>query len=394
MDFLLRLFVKDYDNCEKNSKTRARWIKYAGWIGVLTNLLLFAGKLLAGMFSKSIALIADAVNNLTDSTSSIVMLVGVKLSEKPADDDHPFGHARIEYITGVVVSFIILFLGVQMGISSVKKIINPEEIAYSPVVFVIMIVSILLKAWQSMFYRAAGEKVHSEMLKAASGDSRNDVIATSAIFISALIMVFFHVNLDGIFGLLTAVFIVYSGIQFVKETANPLLGTAPEESFVKEIQDEILAYDGVIGMHDLTVHNYGANRCFVTVHCEVPAEKDILISHDIIDNIERDFMEKHRIHLVIHLDPIVTNDEKTNLLRAEIEKIREEIYPESSMHDFRVVWGISHSNILFDLAVPFSEKDSDSEIKEKIGSKIKQISDSYNEFITIDRMSKVNLHYL
>lgn len=392
MDFLLKFFIKGYpDHIDTNMRGKAG--KAAGLVGIGTNVLLFAIKLLGGLISGSIAMLADAVNNLTDSVSSIVTIVGFRLAEKPADDGHPFGHARMEYISGVMISFIMVFLGFQFGMSSFEKILAPEYTEYSAAVIVILILSILIKLWQSLFYRAVGKRIGSQTLTATAADSRNDVVSTLAILLGAVISLFTGLHLDGYIGLLVAIFITVSGVRLIIETANPLLGTAPDLELVKKIHDKIHSYEGVIGMHDLAIHSYGEGKCFASVHCEVPAEEDILISHDIIDNIERDFLRDMDIHMVIHLDPVVTSDERTNALREDIMASVAELYPNFSVHDFRVVWGITHSNIVFDVAVPFSEPDSDARINERITKMIQEKDELYRLVLTIDRVSQISMDY-
>jgi cation diffusion facilitator family transporter len=388
-NFLMRLLVKDYGKSQ-DPKVREQSGKMAGAVGIATNLLLFLIKCIAGLISGSVAIIADAVNNLTDSGSSVIMLVGFKLAGKPADEKHPFGHARIEYLSGVIVSFVVLFLGFQLGMSSVEKILSPEETLFTPVTLGILVVSILIKLWQCFFYRSVGKTIASQSIYATSSDSRNDVIATSVVLAGALVTRLFHVNLDGWLGLAVAVFIVVSGIKLVMETGDPLLGMAPEQELVQQIYEKILSYEGVIGIHDLTVHNYGVGRCFASVHCEVPAETDILLSHDIIDNIERDFQKELGIQLVIHLDPVVTGDQRTNELQKKVRQVVQMLYPQVSLHDFRVVWGITHSNVVFDIAAPFSLKDSDEEIRRRVSAAIEAMDSQYRAVITVDRESTVN----
>lgn len=369
---------------------REKMGRIAGAVGIGTNLLLFAIKLMAGWISGSVAIMADAVNNLTDSGSSIIMLVGFRLSGKPADKEHPFGHARIEYLCGVIVSFIVLFLGLELGKSSVGKIFSPEEAEFGPAALGVLAVSILIKLWQCLFYLRVGRKINSQSLIATASDSRNDVISTAAVLLGAVITRVSGVNLDGYLGLLVAVFIVVSGVKLIMETADPLLGPAPEEGLVREIYEKIRGYEGIMGIHDLTVHSYGQGRTFASVHCEVPAEEDILISHDLIDNIERDFLTDDNIHLVIHLDPVITCDEKANELRGRVLQSVKELYPEAAIHDFRVVWGVTHSNVLFDVAAPFSIKDSDSEVKEKVTRAVEALDPSYRPVIAVDRVGVVN----
>lgn len=382
-------FVPGYGQKDEPS-VREKSGRVAGMVGIVTNLLLFAIKLMAGFVSGSVAVMADAVNNLTDSGSSIVMLVGFKLAGKPADEKHPFGHARIEYLSGVIVSFIVLFLGVELGMTSVEKIITPEPAEFNALALGVLVVSILIKLWQCFFYRSVGKTIHSDTVFATSSDSRNDVIATSVVLLGAVITRLTNLNLDGFLGLAVAVFIVVSGVKLIMETGNPLLGMAPDENLVKTIYEKILSYEGIFGIHDLTVHNYGEGKCFASVHCEVPAERDILVSHDIIDNIERDFQRELGIHLVIHLDPVVTEDERTNKLRDQVRKLVRVVYPQASVHDFRVVWGVTHSNVVFDVAVPFSLKETDQQVKERIDQAVKTLDPNYRTVVTVDREGVVN----
>ncbi len=386
---IMRTFVPGYGQRD-DAQVREKSGKVAGAIGIATNLLLFAIKLVAGFLSGSVAVMADAVNNLTDSGSSIVMLVGFKLAGKPADEKHPFGHARMEYLSGVIVSFLVLFLGLELGRTSVEKIISPQPADFNLLALGILAVSVVIKLWQCFFYRSVGKTIHSDTVFATSSDSRNDAIATTVVLLGALITRFTGANLDGVLGLAVAVFIVISGVKLVIETGNPLLGVAPDEALVKQIYEKILSYEGVFGIHDLTVHNYGEGKCFASVHCEVPAERDILLSHDIIDNIERDFEKDLGIHLVIHLDPIVTGDERTNKLREQVGNLLHVVVPQASMHDFRVVWGVTHSNVVFDVAVPFSLQDSDQQIQERISQAVQTLDPTYRTVITVDREPTVN----
>lgn len=383
MSALVRLFVKDYKNTEKPA-VRESYGKFASIIGILANVFLFLIKLVAGLLSNSISITADAINNLTDSGSSVVTLVGFKISGKPADAKHPYGHARMEYVSGLIVSFIIMFLGLQLIKSSVSKIINPEESVFNLLTIVILLVSILIKLWLSIFFRRIGRTINSSSLIATSVDSRNDIIATSAVLVSAIIEHFSSYNLDGYIGTGVSIFILVSGIQIAIETISPLLGAVPSKELAENFYRKILSYDGVIGIHDLTIHNYGEGKCFASVHCEVPADQDIMISHDIIDNIERDFLEKENVHLVIHLDPVELNDERTNLLKQDVENLIEEISPRINIHDFRVVWGISHTNLIFDIIIPFDMQDSDEDIVAEINKRVGLLNPSYRTKITID----------
>ncbi len=383
---LIRLFIKNSDDV-KSEKVRGAYGKLASVVGIVSNFFLFAIKMLAGLLFHSISISADAVNNLSDASSSVITLAGFKLAERPADEQHPYGHARYEYISGLVVSFFILLLGVELIKTSFDKILHPEEVVFSWLSVAVLLVSILLKLWQSVFNKTLGKIIHSTALEATSADSRNDVISTSAVLLATLIAHFTGLNLDGYMGLAVAVFILVSGIQLVRETLNPLLGAAPDNELVDKIQQKIMSYDGVLGLHDLVIHNYGPERCFATVHIEVSAKEDILKSHDMIDNIERDFFTDLNIHLVGHLDPIVTDDEKTNALLSQTKKALKEIDPNLTMHDFRIVSGHTHTNLIFDVVVPPRYPMTDNELRQKIAEKIAAFpdGDTYYGVITIDR---------
>lgn len=383
-DLILRIFVRDHKNTE-DPAVRDKCGRVAGAVGIVTNFLLFLMKIIVGTVFHSVSVTADAVNNLTDSGSSVVTLIGFKMASKPADEKHPFGHARIEYLSGVIVSFIVIFLGLQLGISSIEKILTPEENALTPVALVVLVISILAKLWQCLFYRKVGRMIKSESVEATSKDSRNDVIATSVVLLGAVITMLTGVNLDGYMGAAVALFIVFSGVQLTISTADPLLGQAPEGELVQTITEKMLSYPGIIGMHDLAVHNYGVGRCFASAHCEVDAKNDILVSHDLIDNIERDFSRDLGIHMVIHLDPVIVGDARTDALHCKVQSLVTALYPTVTIHDFRVIWGVTHSNIVFDAAVPFSVKDSDTVITQKLEAEIQKLDLDYRTVVTIDR---------
>lgn len=382
-ELLIKIFMKNYED-ESKFKMRERYGKFASVVGIASNFLLFFIKITVGIIFNSVSITADAINNLSDSGAALVTLVGFKISGKPADSKHPYGHARMEYIAGLVVSFIVLFLGFQMGKASIEKILHPQESNFSVIALVMLIISILIKLWQYLFYRKIGKTIDSLTLLATSIDSRNDIIATSAVFVAVILTRLTGFDLDGYMGLVVAVLITITAINLIKETVSPLLGNAPSKELVDNINEKILSYDGIIGLHDLIVHNYGVARCFATVHCEVCAEQDIMISHDIIDNIERDFSKEYNIHLVIHLDPVVTNDTKTNELKALVNDIIGKISNKISMHDFRVVWGISHSNLIFDVVAPFDFDLSDCELIKCISEEISKIDKTYNSVIMVD----------
>ncbi|HIX93190.1 MAG TPA: cation diffusion facilitator family transporter [Firmicutes bacterium] len=385
---ILSLFVRDYENTG-DPRVRERCASAAGIVGIASNIFLSIIKVIIGIVTKSIAITADAVNNLTDAGSSIITLIGFRLASKPADAKHPYGHRRIEYITGLIVSMVITILGVQFFLNSVESLFSEPETTYTPVTFAILAVSIVIKLWQNRFYVAVGRHIDSATLIATASDSRNDVLTTSAVLVGAIISKLTKLNLDGWLGCAVALFIIYSGVSLIIETSNPLLGLAPSSEFIKSIGDRIMSYEGILGYHDLVVHNYGPGRCFASVHAEVPAERDILESHDIIDNIEFDFLRETGIHLVIHLDPVVTGNPEVSRLHEEVDliikEISSEIHCELTMHDFRVVKRQTHTNLLFDITVPLDSKLSDSALRELIEAKIKRLSPSYNAVITCDR---------
>ena len=380
---LIRLFVRNYQDTE-SIQSRENYGKFSGIVGIATNLFLFAIKIVAGTLSNSIAITADAVNNLSDSASSVITIAGFKMAAKPADRKHPFGHARFEYISGLAVSIVIFVVGFQFAQDSVAKIFHPEKTVFGLIPAVVLAVSILVKLWQGSFYRTVAGLIHSDTLLATAADSRSDVISTSAVLAGALITRFTGYNLDGYMGVAVALLIMVTGYQLIRKASNPLLGEAPSAQLVKDIYGTIKNYDGILGAHDLAVHNYGPGRCFASVHCEVPAERDILVSHDIIDNIERDFLSKKGIHLVIHMDPIVTNDKRTNELKRQVTAVLQGLSPQISMHDFRVVWGPTHANLVFDVCVPYEFEMDDDVLKDKIAEAIRAINSHYFSVVTVD----------
>lgn len=382
-NLLARLFIKDYKNTD-NYKVREQYGKLAGITGIITNLLLFVMKITVGAIFNSIAIIADSINNLSDSASSIVTVVGFKLSGKPADEKHPYGHARIEYIAGMIVSFIILVLGLQLGKSSFDKILSPEETVFSYVTVGILVASILIKVWQCLFYRRIAKTIASSTLKATSADSFNDVVATTVVLIGAIISQFSGFNLDGYMGMAVALFIIVSGIRLVIETANPLLGLPPTKKLVKELEQRITSHEEILGIHDLKVHNYGASSCFATVHCEVASDQDMISIHEVIDGIEREVFKEMNINLVIHMDPVVINDEQANELKQTIQEFLGRLSEKIQIHDFRVVWGEESNHVIFDIAVPFQFEYTDEQLESIISDKIKELDDSYSLTLVVD----------
>lgn len=382
IEFLIRRFIPDWQQVQRTD-VRERYGTLAAAVGILSNIFLCIIKGLIGLFSGSIAVTADAVNNLSDAGSSVITLLAFKIAGKPADEEHPYGHARMEYISGMAVSFIIILLGLELMGSSFEKILHPEEVGVSALTYLVLIVSIAVKLWQGMFNRNLGKRISSEALQATAADSLNDVFSTGAVLLSTLVYQFTAIPIDGWVGMLVAIFITVSGVKLIMETGSPLLGQAPDPQMVQELEEKITAYDGVIGIHDLQVHNYGPGRVFATVHAEVPANRDILVSHDIIDNIEREVGHEMNLNLVIHMDPVVTDDERLNQLHAQVQQIVVGIDSDLSMHDFRAVFGPTHTNLVFDVVVPPGFSLSDSELSRRIEQQVQTLG-SYFCVITVD----------
>ena len=383
INLLSRLLIRDYQNYQ-NAAVRSSYGKLAGAVGIFCNVLLFGAKLLIGTVSGSVSITADAVNNLSDASSSVVTLLGFKLAEKPADQDHPYGHARIEYLSGLIVAAMILVIGVELVKTSIGKILHPQAVEFSAALAAILLLSILLKLWMAHFNRTLGRRIGSETLIATAADSRNDVISTAAVLSSCIIGQVSGLKIDGWTGLLVALFILYSGISIAKDTIDPLLGEAPNDELVRMISEEIGTYDKVLGIHDLMVHDYGPGRRFASVHVEMDSREDPLICHDIIDDIERDFLTRHNIHLVIHYDPIVTDDAELNHMRQLVTQVVQEIDPRFSLHDFRMVRGPGHTNLIFDLVIPFARKNQTKALSQLINERIQFENQKYYAIITFD----------
>lgn len=363
---------------------RSRMGKAASIVGIGSNVLLFGFKLLAGMISGSVAITADAVNNLADASTSIVSLVGFKLAEKPADADHPYGHGRYEYLSGLAVAVMILLIGVELMQSSVKKIFAPTPVVLSGVTAVVLMGSIAVKFWQARFNRAVGRRIDSGTLIATADDSRNDVIATFAVLVSMVIGHFTGLTVDGWMGAAVAAFILLSGVGLIRDTIDPMLGSMPSGEQVEAIRQRLMSYPGVLGTHDLMLHDYGPGRQFASVHLEMDAKEDPLDSHDLIDNIERDFLERDKLHLVIHYDPVVTDDPRVGVMRAMLTEIVHEIHPQMAIHDLRIVPGNTHVNVVFDCVVPYDLKTSGREIREHICRRVNTEYPNYYCVITLE----------
>lgn len=383
-DFLVRHFVRDYQQVQ-DPAVRERYGVLSGGVGIFLNLLLSLGKFFAGVVTGSIAVTADAFNNLSDAGSSVVTLVGFKLAGQKADDGHPFGHGRIEYLAGLLVSLLILMVGVELGKTSIEKIIQPQEVAFSILSVGILVCSILIKLWMSLFNRKLGKRIHSAAMQATATDSLSDVVATSAVLAGTLIGHFAHVSIDGWIGVVVAVFILRAGWGAAKDTLNPLLGTAPDPELVKAIQQLVLSHEQVVGMHDLVIHDYGPGRRMCSFHAEVPEGDDIMEAHDAIDHIEREIQEKFGIETTAHMDPIATGDSEVVRLREQMSELVREIDPDMSIHDFRLTRGPRHSNLIFDVVVPHRCRLSDEEIRRRITEAAEQVVPGCYVVLQLDR---------
>ena len=384
IELLARLFIRGRDALAPSALRRA-YGQLCGAVGIGLNLLLFAVKFFAGSVSGSIAITADAFNNLSDAGSSLVTLLGFRLAGRKPDPEHPFGHGRMEYISGLVVSGLILLMGVGLGKSSLGKILHPEEVASSPLVLVILVVSIGVKLYMFSYNRAVGKKIHSTAMDATAMDSLSDAVSTAAVLVATLVGQFTGLMIDGWVGLLVALFILYSAYKAAKETLSPLLGQTPDPEFVRHIQEIVLSYPEVQNVHDLIVHDYGPGRQMVSLHAEVPAEGNILEIHDIIDNVENELKEKLGCDATIHMDPIVTSDEHVSEMKAAVISIIKGIDERINMHDFRVVTGPTHTNIIFDVLIPYKFQIQDDELAARITSQVRErLGNNYYVVIKVD----------
>ena len=346
-NFLIKTFIKDSENVE-NIKVRNKYGNLAGVIGIIVNFLLFSLKLSVGLFAGSVAIMADAFNNLSDAASSIITIIGFKLANKPADAEHPFGHGRIEYLSALIVSFLVMFVGLQFVKSSFERITNPSPVTFELVPFVLLLVSIFFKFWLSNFNKYIGFKINSSALKAAATDALGDVFTTTTVIISFLLAKFTPFPLDGYIGVFVACVIIYSGYGLIKETLNPLLGEAPDPILVSNISDMVMSYENITGIHDLVVHNYGPGRVMASIHAEIPSDIDVMTIHHIIDTAEREISKKLNIYLVIHMDPICVDTDEIIEARKIVESVLKEYPAIRSLHDFRVVGENDIKNLIFD----------------------------------------------
>lgn len=384
--FLAKILIDNYEDT-KSPKVRQGYGMLCGMAGIILNLLLFLVKLLAGKLAGSIAITADAFNNLSDAGSSVVTLFGFKMAGQKPDSDHPFGHGRIEYISGFVVSMLILFMAYELAQSSVDKILHPQAVEMGPAVFCILIVSILVKFYMFLYNRSTAIKIDSAAMMATAKDSISDSISTMVVLLSMVLSLFTDIHIDGWCGLLVAVFVFYAGYSAAKDTISPLLGQPPEPEFVQRVEEIIMEYEpqGVLGIHDLVVHNYGPGRVMLSVHVEVPSTGDILALHDMIDLIEHRLAGELHCNAVIHMDPICVDDELTNELKDKVAKLIEEMEGNVSFHDFRIVHGPTHTNLIFDVVVPYDYAMTDGEVTAYIRRKVKEIDDNYFVVIEVDK---------
>lgn len=370
IDWLVRHMVRDWEQTG-DPRVRAAYGRLAGAVGILCNVALCLAKGLIGMAAGSVSIVADAVNNLSDASSNIVSLLGFKLASKPADPEHPYGHGRFEYLSGLVVAVLVITIGVELVRSSVAKIINPQPVEFSAAIVAVLVLSIAVKVWMAAMNRTIGERISSETLIATAVDSRNDVISTTAVLVCAVISRLTSIDLDGWVGLAVGAFIIWSGIGLVRDTVNPLLGSAPDPALVEHIRSKILSYPGVLGTHDLMVHDYGPGRQFASAHVEMAAETDPLDSHDLLDNIEQAFKDEDGLIVTLHYDPIVTDDPEVHDLRNWIEaEVAEHIDPRVTIHDLRCVPGPTHTNVVFDCVRPSDLDLSAAELKERIAAAV------------------------
>ena len=384
VNLLAKLFIKNYKNVE-DDKVRTSYGTMAGIFGIVTNYILVVIKLFIGILSFSISIIADAINNLSDMGSSLLTIIGFKISNKPADKDHPYGHQRVEYIISLIIAMIIAFVGLELFTTSIEKIITPDEIKFEVITFVVLGVAIVLKAVQGLFYLSASKKIDSLSLKASAKDSINDCISTTAVLIGTIISKVSGYNVDGIVGILVSGFIMYSAVMLIKETMSPLIGEKPDPELVEKVSRTVLSYPKILGIHDMITHLYGPSKVFISLHAEVDANDNVLVSHDLIDNIEQDIKKEFGIELVIHMDPIETNNIELNNASIIVREVLKVIDPVLMFHDFRMVKGESHTNFIFDVLAPFNFRLSDEELVELIKLKVRERNDKYRCVILIDK---------
>lgn len=384
MNLLFKIFIKDYENTTRND-VRNKYGILSSITGITLNAILFVIKVIASVLTSSISIAADAINNLSDAGSSIITFVGFRLADKPADEDHPFGHGRAEYICSLFVSMLILFMGFELAKSSVSKIIKPQGTVLTTASFIILVISVIAKLWMFFFNKKIAKTINSATVLTTAKDSLSDVLATSTVILSLVAEKLFEIKIDGIMGLIVSLFILYTGINTVKDALTPLLGTLPDKKLVSDIKNTILSHKEISGIHDMIIHNYGPNRYMMSVHAEVPCDADVLKIHDTIDLIEREIYSKFNCNAVIHMDPIETNNEHINKTATMLKDILSSIDKRLSMHDFRMVSGETHTNLIFDIVVPYDFKISSKELINTIQQKVFERDSSFFVVITIDK---------
>lgn len=381
---LSKIFIKNHTDYG-NPAVRNQYGVLTGIMGIVLNLLLFAGKFIAGILTASIAVTADAFNNLSDAGTSIITMVGFKIAGMPADDEHPFGHGRVEYVAGLLVSIVIIIMGFELGKGSIEKIFNPEEITFSALSLGILIASVLVKLYICLYNRKIGKLINSATMKATAMDSLSDCISTISVIIGLVVFLIWNVNIDGYVGLLVAVFIFKTGIGAVKESLTPLLGEKADEEYIMDIKKSILSYDNIVGVHDLIVHNYGVGENVISLHAEVPATMGFMEAHEMIDMIENDLKKKYASCVTIHMDPVEADTEQSLKYKLLVNRAITSVNENITMHDFRMTDGVKCRNLIFDIEVPFKLKQSDSEIVQLITAKIKEQDENLNAVISVDK---------
>ncbi len=380
---LIKLFVKDHKNTE-NEAVRIRYGILSGVVGIVLNIILSVFKMIFGAVTKSISIVADGANNIFDAVSSVISLAGFKISGKPADDEHPFGHGRVEYISALTLAFIILIMGFELIKSSVDRFTNTQTVIFSVPAVVVLVFSIFGKLWLALFNKKIGKAVNSVTVDAVVTDSIGDIAATACSLIALIASKYTDFPVDGIMGIIVALIVIYAGIGIIRDTLGPLLGEPPDKETVSRLKELVMSFDGVVGIHDLVLHSYGHAKIYGSLHAEVPADVDVIHSHDTIDLIERTVKEKLGIEISIHMDPII-NDERTHDLKETVSNIVKEICPEASIHDFRIVDGPTHTNLVFDAVLPRKSKYSEQDFKDTVDATVKQIDERYFTVINVDR---------
>lgn len=384
-EFLVKRFVKHYENTE-DLQVRTAYGVLSSLVGICCNILLFAAKVVIGTVMNSISVTADAFNNLSDAASSVISFVGVKMADKPADEEHPFGHGRMEYIAALIVSFLVIEVGFTFFKSSIGKLRTPEDMNFELIPFVVLLLSVMVKFWMGMFNRKLGKRIDSKVLLATSTDSLGDVVTTSVTILSILVYRFWGWNIDAVMGILVSLVVMWAGIGIARDTLEPLIGQAGDPELAARIRSEVESYDGIVGTHDMILHSYGPGRTMASLHAEVPRDRDIEDSHEVIDLAEREVSKKLGVFLVIHMDPVEMKDEEVLECRQELKDYLKELNPELKFHDFRMVKGKYHINLIFDVVVPYSyTEEKERDLKKKIQQHMNEIDDRYACVITMDK---------